>query len=89
MRAPLEPYPQDLRGRNRWVLAQRPPRNVLDPWKPYGFFIEDELSDESKVVKVATVLLTNRECPWRCVMCDLWRNTLTETVPLGAIPTQI
>jgi radical SAM enzyme (TIGR01210 family) len=22
-------------------------------------------------------------------MCDLWRNTLTETVPLGAIPAQI
>ncbi len=22
-------------------------------------------------------------------MCDLWRNTLTETVPRGAIPQQI
>ena len=22
-------------------------------------------------------------------MCDLWRNTLTETVPTGAIPAQI
>ena len=22
-------------------------------------------------------------------MCDLWRNTLTETVPVGAIPQQI
>ena len=22
-------------------------------------------------------------------MCDLWRNTLTETVPAGAIPQQI
>src|SRR5207247_1733378 len=26
---------------------------------------------------------------WRCVMCDLWKNTLTETVPVGAIPAQI
>ena len=40
-------------------------------------------------MSVATVFLTNRECPWRCVMCDLWRNTLTETVPVGAIPEQI
>jgi hypothetical protein len=40
-------------------------------------------------VPVATVFLTNRECPWRCLMCDLWRNTLAETVPLGAIPAQI
>ncbi len=38
---------------------------------------------------VATVFLTNRECPFRCLMCDLWRNTLTETVPVGAIPAQI
>ena len=38
---------------------------------------------------VATIFLTNRECPFRCLMCDLWRNTLTETVPVGAIPAQI
>jgi len=40
-------------------------------------------------VPVATIFLTNRECPWRCLMCDLWKNTLTETVPAGAIPAQI
>jgi archaeosine synthase beta-subunit len=41
------------------------------------------------VEPVATIFLTNRECPFRCLMCDLWRNTLTETVPVGAIPAQI
>ena len=41
------------------------------------------------VEPVATVFLTNRECPFRCLMCDLWRNTLSETVPVGAIPAQI
>lgn len=41
------------------------------------------------MVPVATVFLTNRECPWRCIYCDLWKNTLTETVPAGAIPSQI
>jgi radical SAM enzyme (TIGR01210 family) len=40
-------------------------------------------------VPVNTIFLTNRECPWRCLMCDLWKNTLSETVPLGAIPAQI
>jgi uncharacterized Fe-S cluster-containing MiaB family protein len=41
------------------------------------------------VVPVATIFLTNRECPWRCLMCDLWRNTLVDSVPAGAIPEQI
>ncbi|HVQ13026.1 MAG TPA: hypothetical protein VMS40_05520, partial [Vicinamibacterales bacterium] len=35
------------------------------------------------------VFLTNRECPFRCVMCDLWVNTLDATVPRGAIAAQI
>jgi len=42
-----------------------------------------------EAVPVATIFLTNRECPWRCVMCDLWKNTLIDSVPLGAIPSQI
>jgi uncharacterized Fe-S cluster-containing MiaB family protein len=53
------------------------------------FFVEDEHSAAGEVVPVATIFLTNRECPWRCLMCDLWKNTLTKTVPPGAIPAQI
>ena len=41
------------------------------------------------MVDVATLLLTNRECPWRCLMCDLWKTTSTGRVPGGAIPAQI
>ena len=33
----------------------------------------------------SVVFLTNRECPFRCVMCDLWMNTLDDVVPRGAI----
>jgi hypothetical protein len=40
-------------------------------------------------VPTAVVFLTNRECPFRCVMCDLWVNTLDATVPRGAIAGQI
>ncbi|WP_446745911.1 radical SAM protein [Silvibacterium acidisoli] len=61
----------------------------MDPRKPYAFFVENERSISGDLLSVATIFLTNRECPWRCAMCDLWRNTLTETVPIGAIPQQI
>jgi radical SAM enzyme (TIGR01210 family) len=61
----------------------------MDPLRPYAFVVEDERAASGEVVPVATVFLTNRECPWRCLMCDLWRNTLTESVPAGAIPKQI
>jgi radical SAM enzyme (TIGR01210 family) len=71
-------------------MAQRPPRaTTLDPFKPYAFFVEQELGGFGRVVTSSTILLTNKECPWRCLMCDLWKNTLTETVPPGAIPRQI
>jgi archaeosine synthase beta-subunit len=61
----------------------------LDPMRPWQFFAEEERSSEGEIVQVNTLFLTNRECPWRCVMCDLWKNTLTESVPVGAIPMQI
>jgi radical SAM enzyme (TIGR01210 family) len=64
-------------------------RAAPDPWKPYAFFVEPEMSAAGRVDPVATVFLTNRECPWHCVMCDLWQNTLADTVPAGAIPAQI
>jgi hypothetical protein len=57
--------------------------------RPWAFFVEDERSASGEIVPVATVFLTNRECPWRCLMCDLWRNTLTAETPAGAIPAQI
>lgn len=82
-------YPATSLERDRWILEQRPSRRELDPYKPYGFFTEEERTAEGSVLPAATILLTNRECPWRCVMCDLWQNTLTETAPPGAIPAQI
>ncbi|HEY0760037.1 MAG TPA: hypothetical protein VGD59_12365 [Acidisarcina sp.] len=82
-------YPDQSSLRDQWITALRPPRLTLDPQVPYAFFAEEERSAEGEVVSVATIFLTNRECPWRCVMCDLWRNTLTDRVPGGAIPAQI
>jgi len=83
------PYPATNLERDKWVLERRPVRETLDPRKPYLFFVEQELSATGEILPVATIFLTNRECPWRCVMCDLWRNTLTTSVAPGAIPAQI
>src|SRR6516162_5624549 len=75
--------------RTEWIIAQRPPRTVQDPFKPHGLFLEEERSASGTVVQSGTILLTNRECPWHCLMCDLWKTTLIQTVPPRAIPVQI
>lgn len=74
---------------NADILAARPPRNAVEPSRPYAFLVEPEPTADGPVEDVATLFLTNRECPFRCLMCDLWKNTLTERVPAGAIPAQI
>ena len=89
MAVDLPLYPQGAAERDRWILNQRPQRNALDPHRPYAFHVERERAASGELVSIATIFLTNRECPWRCLMCDLWRNTLTDTVPIGAIPEQI
>lgn len=84
-------YPESRAERDAWIVSRRDPasRNALDPRIPYAYLLEDERAENGEVVAVATLFLTNRECPWRCLMCDLWQNTLTERVPAGAIPEQI
>src|SRR5262245_2484091 len=71
------------------ILAVRPPKTRLDPWRPSAFLAEPERSASGIIDNVATIFLTNRECPFRCTMCDLWKHTLDERVPVGAIPAQI
>jgi radical SAM enzyme (TIGR01210 family) len=82
-------YPTTAAARDEWILSRRPVRRTLDASQPYAFFVEDECTGGGEVAAVATLFLTNRECPWRCLMCDLWQNSLTESVPAGIIPAQI
>jgi archaeosine synthase beta-subunit len=73
-----------------WISAQRPPRPAtFDPFKPRAFFVEEPEADREGSASSAAILLTNKECPWRCLMCDLWKNTTAKSVPPGAIPRQI
>ena len=79
----------DREAREGSILGLRPPRNTVDPSRPYGFFVEEEPRAGGGTDRVATIFLTNRECPWRCLMCDLWKNTLEAPTPRGAIPAQM
>ncbi len=81
-------YP--ARGRTAWILAQRPPRaEKVDPEAPHGVFLEQERLASGDVASSGVVLIANRECPWRCLMCDLWKGTTPETVPEGAVTRQV
>jgi hypothetical protein len=82
-------YPDSARERDQWILARRPARNPVDPGRPYAVVAEKERTESGEIIPVTTIFLTNRECPWHCLMCDLWKNTLAESVPPGAIPAQI
>ena len=74
---------------DREIIAARPPKNAVDPRVPYAFLVEPERTAAGDVADIATIFLTNRECPFRCLFCDLWKNTTDSRVPVGAIPEQI
>ena len=85
----LQVYPGTPVDRDRWIVARRTESNRLNPLEPYAFFLEDERTALGEIVPIVTVFLTNRECPWRCLMCDLWKNTLEHSVAPGMICAQI
>jgi radical SAM enzyme (TIGR01210 family) len=74
---------------DEWILSRRPPRNAVSADRPYAWLVETEPAPGGGLVDVATLFLTNRECPFRCLMCDLWKNTLQTPVARGQIPEQI
>jgi radical SAM enzyme (TIGR01210 family) len=73
----------------RWIRSMRGEKSPVDSYLPYGWFNEQERTLDGDIEEVSAILLTNRECPYSCLMCDLWKHTTDETVPLGAIPAQI
>jgi radical SAM enzyme (TIGR01210 family) len=78
-------------GRHRSMVdALRPelPRDH-DRWRPHGVVVDEEPDESGRVIRAATVFLTGSECPWTCVMCDLWQYTTSTPTPEGAIAAQV
>ena len=67
--------------------AARGPRTI--PGATRGSSSRTSERREGGRARMATVLLTGRECPWRCAMCDLWTYTTVGDTPRGAIPAQV
>jgi radical SAM enzyme (TIGR01210 family) len=77
----------------RWddarILALRPPKPAHDPTRPHAFLVEPERTAAGTVEDTAVIFLTNRECPFRCLMCDLWKYTTDRRAPDGAVAGQV
>jgi len=85
----MTPYPSQPAERTRWIELKRGPRNRHNPRTPYGSFVEEELGPDGTLWTCQTLLLTNRECAFRCLMCDLWQDTLETRTEPGAIAAQV
>jgi radical SAM enzyme (TIGR01210 family) len=79
----------DFSINNEWVWSKRGDKIAVSPFEPYAVLVEQERTASGSIEDVGTIFLTNSECPYRCLMCDLWKNTLEGKTPLGAIPRQI
>ncbi len=82
-------YPASPAERTRWITSQRPPRREVGVNHPRAVFREQEVDRSGILRDVLTVILTGRECPWKCLMCDLWRDTSLTPIPPGAVVRQI
>jgi radical SAM enzyme (TIGR01210 family) len=81
--------PVGLAAADAWVRARRGPKNSPDPNTAVGAAWEEEADGRGGLLPTAVVFLANRECPFTCLMCDLWVDTLDEPVRPGQIPLQI
>jgi hypothetical protein len=74
---------------DRMIISLRGNKNSVDPKMPYGWLVEKERTSSGKIEETGIIFLTNRECPFHCLMCDLWKNTTDDTIAIGDIPRQI
>ncbi len=74
---------------NKWIVSKRGAKNLVDIDRPYAWLVEEERSISGQIEDTAIVFLTNKECSFKCLMCDLWKNTTDQSTPIGAIPKQL
>lgn len=73
----------------KWIISNRVKKNKVSEQRPYAWLVEKEFGVSGKIEDIASIFLTNRECPFHCLMCDLYKNTTDKSVSAGAIPNQI
>jgi len=79
----------DFEITDKWIVSCRGKKNSVEARKPYAWLVEKERTPSGTIEDTATIFLTNRECPFHCLMCDLWKNTTEGSIPEGAVPEQI
>jgi hypothetical protein len=62
---------------------------VIDPRHPVASFLEREMLPSGTCGRVLTVILSNRECPYRCAFCGLWQDTLDASSAPGDVAVQV
>jgi radical SAM enzyme (TIGR01210 family) len=82
-------YPAKPQEQSAWITGRRPERNIHDVRKPYHAMLEQEVGPDGQLWDVATLFLVNKECPFRCLMCDLWKNTTVDAVRAEDIVAQV
>ena len=82
-------YPGTAVARTKWIreLRQSVERPTIKS-KP-NTLLEQEIGPEGDLLQTGTIFLINRECPWTCVMCDLWKHTTENPMPSGHAPAQL
>ncbi|MFY9823891.1 MAG: radical SAM protein [Thermoanaerobaculia bacterium] len=73
----------------QWIRSLRSPKRPVDPQEPLGHVWEEEREPDGRLLPALTVFLAGAECPFTCVFCDLWRETLEGATPHGSLPIQI
>jgi archaeosine synthase beta-subunit len=79
----------DFLVNDQWIVSMRGNKNPVNPRRPYGWLVEKERTISGEIEDTGIIFLTNRECPFHCLMCDLWKNTTDESLVAGLIPEQI
>ena len=74
---------------SKWILSKRGEKNEVEFRRPYAWLVEKEHQASGRIEDTAIIFLSNKECSFKCLMCDLWKNTSDVSVPPGAIPDQI
>jgi radical SAM enzyme (TIGR01210 family) len=74
---------------DRWVRSLRRSKAPRSSDRPIGVSHEQERRPGGAVVDASTVFLAGAECPFSCVFCDLWAETLRGPTPPGSLPQQL